>query len=265
MRNAVVTSVLVLVLLAATTGCSRYYWSKAGATAEQFTRDNQECLGQAASTLPPGAAGEAVEQFYRACLNGRGYVRDKQLDPPPLGSYRGVESGEEFAAAARTAGQISRQTFEQQLAQLDDLKARGRITEDEYVTMRRRLVEGVTPGALTPPAAATPGAAAAPALAGLWYGRNGSTLDIRTAGGRQLYWEFEHRGDRVTTRATGTGSTTGERVSLTGRQTTGAGYTGYSTHATYTFELTRDGDVLRGTSTGPNNVPVNVEFTRERR
>jgi hypothetical protein len=262
MRNALFTSVLVLVLLSATTACSRYYWSKPDATAEQFTRDNQECLGQASSTLPAGAAVEAVEQFYRACLNGRGYVRDKQIDPPPLGSYRGIESGEEFAAGARTAGQNSRQSFDQQLAQLDDLKARGRITEDEYATMRRRLVEGVTPGALTPaPAAATP-VAAAPTLAGRWYGRNGSTLDIRTAGGRQLYWEFEHLGDRMTTRATGTGSTAGERVSLTGRRTTGGAYT---TYPAYTFELTWDGDGLRGTSMGPNNVPVNVEFTRERR
>lgn len=34
---------------------------------------------------------------------------------------------------------------------------------------------------------------------------------------------------------------------------------------TYTFELTRDGDTLRGTSMGPNNLRVKVEFTRERR
>ena len=193
MRNALLTSVLVLGLVAATTGCSRYYWSQPAATAEQFARDNQECLGQASSALPPGAAGDAVKQLYYGCLNRRGYVREKQVDPPPLGSYRGVESGEEFAAAARTAGQISRQSFEQQLAQLDDLKARGRITEDEYATMRRRLVEGVTPVLLTPaPVAATPVAA-------------------------------------------------------------------------YTFELTRDGDTLRGTSMGPNNLLVKVEFTRERR
>lgn len=263
MRNAVVPSVLVLALLAATTGCSRYYWSKPGATAEQFTRDNQECLGQAASTLPPGAAVEAAEQFYRACLNGRGYVRDKQVEPPPPGSYRGIESGEEFAAVARTAGQPSRQSFDQQLAQLDDLKARGRITDEEYATMRRRLVEGVTPGALTPapPAAAPVAAVAAPTLDGRWYGRNGSTLDIRSGGGRQLYWEYEHV-DRVTTRASGSGSAAAERVSLTGRQTVG---TGYGTHATYTFELTRDANMLRGTALGPNNVPVKVEFTRERR
>jgi hypothetical protein len=35
--------------------------------------------------------------------------------------------------------------------------------------------------------------------------------------------------------------------------------------AAYTFELTRDGDTLRGTSMGPNNLLVKVEFTRERR
>jgi hypothetical protein len=72
--------------------------------------------------------------------------------------------------------------------------------------------------------------------AGRGHDRLQPTLEIRTAGGRQLYWEFEHPGG-VTTRATGTGSTTGQQVSLSGRQTTG---TGYSTHMTYTFELTRE-------------------------
>ncbi|HKC07768.1 MAG TPA: SHOCT domain-containing protein, partial [Methylomirabilota bacterium] len=82
----------------------------------------------------------------------RGYARDKQVDPPPPGSYRGIESDEEFNAVVQAAatGQGRRQGFEQQLAQLDDLKARGRITEDEYATMRKRLVDAVTPGALTP-------------------------------------------------------------------------------------------------------------------
>ncbi|HJR03662.1 MAG TPA: SHOCT domain-containing protein, partial [Methylomirabilota bacterium] len=173
MMKAPLCSVLLLLLLSAATGCSRYYWSKPGATAEQFTQDNQACLRQAAATLPAGAALEAVEQYYRACLGSRGYVRDKQMDPPPPGSYRGIESGEEFNAAvqAAAAGQTPRQGFEQQLAQLDDLKARGRITEDEYATMRKRLVEGVTPGALTPaPAVAAPAAAATPprSVAGRW-------------------------------------------------------------------------------------------------
>ena len=77
MRTALLGPVLLLMLAGAVTGCSRYYWSKSGATAEQFAQDNQGCLQQAAGALPSGASSEAVEQYYRACLNSRGYVRDK--------------------------------------------------------------------------------------------------------------------------------------------------------------------------------------------
>jgi hypothetical protein len=265
MRDALLTSVLLLALLGATTGCSRYYWSKPGATAEQFASDNRDCVQQAASSLPPTAAAVAagaIEPVYRACLNGRGYVRDKQFDPPPPGSYRGIESGEEFTAALRAAGPLPRQSFEQQLAQLDELKARGRITDDEYATMRRRLVEGVTPGALTPaPAAPAPAATAPPSLAGRWYGRDRSTLDIQTSDGKQLQWQWELAGDQVTSRAAGTGAATGFQVSLTGRM---AAASSLGASPGIVFSLTWEGPVLRGVSRGPNNLPVNVEFTRTR-
>lgn len=261
MKRTVLSSVLLLLILSATTGCSRYYWSKPGATAEQFTQDSQTCVQHAATTLPAGAAAEAVEQFYRACLNGRGYVRDKQYDPPPPGSYRGLEDTRQFTAAAQAvAGQAPRQSFEQQLAQLDDLKARGRITDTEYAAMRQRLVEGVTPGALTPPPA-PPAIAATPQrqLAGRWYGRNGSTLDIREDG-RTLQWEWELV-SRTTLRAAGTGSVSGDQISLIGRPTAGTSTTSVPSS---TFALTWEGAVLRGTSTGSNNLPVGVEFRRER-
>lgn len=265
MKNTLLGSVLLLALLVAATGCSRYYWSKPGATAEQFTSDNQACVQQAGNTLPAGSAGEAVEQVYRACLNSRGYVRDKQFDPPPPGYYRGIEDNQQFRAAAQAvAGQAPRQSFEQQLAQLDDLKARGRITDDEYATMRKRIVEGVTPGTLAPPPApppAPPAVAATPprSLAGRWYGRTGSILDIREDG-RALHWDWELVSDRTTLRAAGTGSASGDQVSLIGRSTAGMA----TTVPSFTFSLTREGDVLRGTSTGSNNVPVSVEFRRER-
>jgi len=32
-----------------------------------------------------------IDQLYRACLTAKGWVRDKQFDPPPPGSYRGIE------------------------------------------------------------------------------------------------------------------------------------------------------------------------------
>jgi len=222
MKTALLRPVLLVVLAGAVTGCSRYYWSKSGATAEQFTQDNQACLQQAAGTLPSGASSEAVEQYYRACLNSRGYVRDKQLDPPPPGSYRGIESGEEFTAAVQAATvRGPRQSFEQQLAQLDELKARGRITEDEYATMRRRLVEGVTPG------------------------------ELRGAG-QQLEWDWELVTDRVTARAGGTGSASGDRVSLVGRATGFA----QGGSGTLSFALTWDGAVLLGTSPARATCPA---------
>ncbi len=253
------SALLALVLLTAASGCSRYYWSKAGATPEQFTRDSGECGQQAAGTLPPGATVEAVEQFYRACLNSRGYVRASQLDPPPAGSYRGIEDTEQFAALSRTSAAAQRQRFEQQLAQLDDLKERGRITPEEYATMRRRLVEGATPASLAPaPAAVTAAPTAADAsLAGRWYGRGDALLDIRHTGPADLEWDWEYSGSaRGTNRASGTGTVSGDKVSLVGRQSLPG------TTPLINFDLTRQGNVLRGVSRGHNNLPVTVEFTR---
>jgi hypothetical protein len=258
--------VLLLFLAGAVTGCSRYYWSKSGATAEQFTQDNHACLRQAAGALPPGASSEAVEQYYRACLNSRGYVRAKQLDPPPPGSYRGVESGEEFAGAVQaTTTRGPQQSFEQQLAQLDDLKARGRITEDEYTTMRKRLVEGVTPGALTPEPAVPAAPADAPppprSPSGRWYGSDRSVLDIRTRDGQELEWDWELVTNRTTVRALGTGSASGDVVSLIGRR---SGFLQGGSLQTFTLSLTWDGPVLRGTSTDASSLPRSVEFRRDR-
>ena len=137
-------------------------------------------MQQAAGTLPSGASLDTVRQYYRGGLNSRGYVRDQQMDPPPPGSYRGIENREELNAAVQAAmGPGSRQTFEQQLAQLDNLKARGRITEDSLVGRSTGFVQG---GALQP----------------------------------------------------------------------------------FSLSLTWDGAVLRGTSTGSNNLPRGVEFTRDR-
>jgi hypothetical protein len=266
MRKALVSSVLLLLLLGAATGCGRYYWSKPGSTAQQFTQDNQTCLQQAVASAPAGSASpDSVRHAYRACLNGRGYVRDKQIEPPPAGFYRGIEKSEEFNAAAQAAmAQAPRQTFDQQLAQLDDLKARGRITEDEYATIRKRLVEGVTPGALTPaPAVAAPAAAATPprSVAGRWYGRDRAVLDIRSDGQR-LDWDWELVTDRATIRAAGTGSVSGNEVALTGRAT-GILAGGYPQPVA--FALTWDGaTTLRGTYTNPSNLPRGVMFTRDR-
>lgn len=102
-RRAGRALLLIAVLTASLGGCARYYWTKAGSTTEQFDRDSRECVQEAKSAIPGPVSGLAVgviEQRYRVCLGGRGYLRDKQVDPPAAGSHRGIESEEELAAAA---------------------------------------------------------------------------------------------------------------------------------------------------------------------
>jgi hypothetical protein len=103
MRRSGRVLLLAAILATALGGCARYYWMKAGATAEQFDRDSRECVQEAKSTVPgpvSGLAVDVIDQRYRACLAGRGYVREKQFDPPAPGSYRGIESEEELTAGA---------------------------------------------------------------------------------------------------------------------------------------------------------------------
>jgi hypothetical protein len=71
-------------------GCS-YYWSKASGTPEMFDQDTRECAREAAPS--PAAASYWVvnEHVYRGCMRLRGWVREKQYDPPPPGWYRGIE------------------------------------------------------------------------------------------------------------------------------------------------------------------------------
>ena len=84
-------AMIVALVLGATAGCARYYWSKPESTAEQFDKDSKECAREGAPTPAAAAAGIVIDQLYRACLQARGYVREKQWEPPPPGSYRGIE------------------------------------------------------------------------------------------------------------------------------------------------------------------------------
>ena len=79
------------ILLGGLSGCARYYWSKPGSTVDQFTRDSGECVREASPTQAAQPQAVVVDALYRACLTARGYTRDKQYDPPPPGSYRGIE------------------------------------------------------------------------------------------------------------------------------------------------------------------------------
>jgi len=82
---------ITAVLLAALGGCVHYYWSKPGSTPEEFARDSIECAHEAAPTPAARQYGMVTDSAYRTCLSARGYARDKQVEPPPPGFYRGIE------------------------------------------------------------------------------------------------------------------------------------------------------------------------------
>ena len=91
LRQFALTLVPAAALAVALTGCARYYWSKPGALAEQFDRDNTECARQTSANPTEAAHGIVDTNLYRAFLEARKWVRKKEFDPPPPGSYRGFE------------------------------------------------------------------------------------------------------------------------------------------------------------------------------
>ena len=90
-RGGIGALIMVVTLLGALGGCVRYYWSKPSGTPEDFNRDSTQCISESSPTTPTLKTGVFVEQLYRSCLSAKGWVRDKQYDPPPPGWFRGVE------------------------------------------------------------------------------------------------------------------------------------------------------------------------------
>lgn len=81
---------LALVLLLA--GCGKHYWSRSGATLDDFGRDNQECARAVAiETSSDKTYGIVRSDYYKACLKSRGWVRAQHPEPVPPGWYRGFE------------------------------------------------------------------------------------------------------------------------------------------------------------------------------
>jgi len=90
-RRKVDLGILVLTVFVFLSGCGRFYWSRPGATLEDFRLDSQRCAGEASPTPEAARYGLIMQDAYRACLVSRGWMRERHEDPPPSGWYRGVE------------------------------------------------------------------------------------------------------------------------------------------------------------------------------
>jgi len=90
-RRALVPVAGAMLIALALSGCTAFYWSRAGSTPEQFAMDNQDCAKQAQPSPQAVNQGVMVQDVYRGCLTQRGYVRSKQYQPVGPGFYRGIE------------------------------------------------------------------------------------------------------------------------------------------------------------------------------
>jgi hypothetical protein len=85
-RRIVLVGLGLTAAVVAAAGCGRHYWSRPGATLDDFNRDSAACAQAASPTY-----GILVEDNYRACLRGKGWSRAQQQEPVPSGWYRGIE------------------------------------------------------------------------------------------------------------------------------------------------------------------------------
>ena len=83
---------LVLALVPMLVACGKHYWSRPGASLDDFARDSQECARAVAiPTSPNKDYGIVRPEYYRACMKGHGWVRGQHPERVPAGWYRGFE------------------------------------------------------------------------------------------------------------------------------------------------------------------------------
>jgi hypothetical protein len=86
---------LVLALALSLTGCGKHYWTRPGASADDFARDSGECARAVAiETSSDKSYGIVRSDYYKACLRSRGWARAQHPEPVPPGHYRGFEDDE---------------------------------------------------------------------------------------------------------------------------------------------------------------------------
>jgi hypothetical protein len=91
MRRSFITIAVGLLLV----GCGKHYWNKPGAGFADFAQDSGGCAQENAIYMSGNKSyGIVREDFYRACLRGRGWVRAQHQEPPPPEWFRGIESDE---------------------------------------------------------------------------------------------------------------------------------------------------------------------------
>ena len=120
MRRVIIILALVPILAAA---CGKHYWSRQGASVDDFARDSQECARAVAIPMSTNKDyGIVRADYYKGCMKHRGWVRGQHPEPVPPGWYRGFEDED----AVVKLDQIPPQPEVQSPSRISDLPACGR-------------------------------------------------------------------------------------------------------------------------------------------
>jgi hypothetical protein len=206
-----------------------------------------------------------------AQVSTKGGIGASRMDTIEFQFRRVAGSRSALSAPPPTKAAPAPSTFEGQLDALADLRVRGRITEEEYQNMRRRLVEGPRPEALAPPAGPSlptpPSPQPTPVrwFLGHWQGRQWregtgevltTLLELKQVG-HDLTWEMTFAARRVQYLATGTATLVGDRLELRGWY-----IGGNTTNGALSLTLIPSGETLEGPGRGTDNVPFFASYQR---
>jgi hypothetical protein len=184
---------------------------------------------------------------------------------------------------AMSATACSTPTFEERLSDLELLKSRGTITEDEYTILRRRLVETVDLATVRPSTDSPSHPAAAEGLAegisaawviGTWRGAHieighpyhteGETVVEFSALGDQLEWRmtrrFRYTGGLSVAEAAGTAVVLDDVLEMVGAYLPGRSI--FSEGTPVGYRLRRTGDSLEGLASGADSLTRTLALRR---
>ena len=174
-RWALVVGLVIVLPLMGCAGSAhhrRYTWSPSTGTEcpSSFAEDTRACLNVGYIPVLFGGGPAIWRGEYEGCMKSRGYqqigdiaripeARSPQLmewekqwpwpESPPASAWAGVRrfGGVDFTDAVCRAGLpaaapvAAPRSLDERLKELEDLRAAGRITDEEYAQLRRKAIE----------------------------------------------------------------------------------------------------------------------------
>jgi hypothetical protein len=92
--SAAARGMLGLLAAFAISGCAKYYYGHPDKSFTGFELDSRACIREVGIPSDNGQYALVTRVPFQRCMMGRGWIREKKLEPVEWGWYRGVEDDE---------------------------------------------------------------------------------------------------------------------------------------------------------------------------